>query len=158
MEGVESALLESVKAELVTLQRALKRSPVPSPSLEIVFLLAQAPAMASFQPTLKHFILRQEAIHLYRHAVRASKGTLTLIPPFVCPEPSSVIKDPVTRRETLAWMRSEFERNKHITDVVRVSPVSSWACIPIPELCQTLIEDKIRSGRRELRQLFSSIR
>ncbi|KAF9452609.1 hypothetical protein P691DRAFT_794309 [Macrolepiota fuliginosa MF-IS2] len=79
--------------------------------------------MASFHPTLKHFILRQETIHLYRHAVRASRA----------------IQDPVTRRETLGWIRSEFERNKHITDVV-------------------LIEDKVRSGRRDLRQLFSSIR
>jgi len=29
-----------------------------------------------------------------------------------------VIEDPVTRRETLAWIRSEFERNKHIPDAV----------------------------------------
>ncbi|KAJ3567357.1 hypothetical protein NP233_g6417 [Leucocoprinus birnbaumii] len=79
--------------------------------------------MASFQPTLKHFILRQEVIHFYRHAARASK----------------VIKDPVTRREALAWIRSEIERNKHITDI-------------------NLIEDKVRAGRRELRQLFLTIR
>ncbi|EKM83740.1 hypothetical protein AGABI1DRAFT_124070 [Agaricus bisporus var. burnettii JB137-S8] len=71
--------------------------------------------MAASQPTLKHFILRQEALRLYRHAIRASKA----------------VQDPVTRRDTLAWIRSEFERNRHITDI-----------------------DKIRGGRRELRQLF----
>lgn len=27
-------------------------------------------------PTLKHFILRQQALHLYRGAIRASKGVL----------------------------------------------------------------------------------
>ncbi|KAL9716084.1 hypothetical protein Ac2012v2_000528 [Leucoagaricus gongylophorus] len=58
--------------------------------------------MFPFQPTLRYFIIRQEVIHLYRHAVRSSK----------------VIEDPVTRRETLAWIRSEFERNKHIPDAV----------------------------------------
>lgn len=77
--------------------------------------------MASFQPSLKHFILRQEVIHLYRHTLRASKGILPPFPLFSLSDPVLlVLKDPVTRRETLAWIRSEFERNKHITEIVRV--------------------------------------
>lgn len=34
-------------------------------------------------------------------------------------ELSPAIPDPVTRRETVAWIRAEFERNRHLTDVVR---------------------------------------
>ncbi len=30
----------------------------------------------------------------------------------------SAIADPATRRETITWIRSEFERNRHLTDVV----------------------------------------
>ncbi|KAG6850830.1 hypothetical protein H0H93_008133 [Arthromyces matolae] len=52
--------------------------------------------------TLKHFILKQKVLNLYRYVIRASR----------------VIPDPVTRRETVAWIRSEFERNKHLTDVL----------------------------------------
>jgi hypothetical protein len=75
--------------------------------------------MASFHPTLKHFILRQEVIHLYRRAIRSSKGIFSSL--FTCPlEPLLDIQDPMTRKETLAWIRNEFERNKHITDVVSV--------------------------------------
>ncbi|KAF9478037.1 hypothetical protein BDN70DRAFT_72185 [Pholiota conissans] len=70
-------------------------------------------------PTLKHFILRQQALHLYRGAVRASKA----------------IPDPVTRKETIAWIRDEFERNSHLTDLV-------------------LIEDKLRIARREIKSIL----
>ncbi|KAI0361726.1 hypothetical protein OH77DRAFT_1444529 [Trametes cingulata] len=69
--------------------------------------------------TLKHFILKQRALNLYRQAVRATRS----------------ISDRNTRAETIAWIRSEFERNRCIDDVM-------------------LIEDKISAGRRELRQLF----
>ncbi|KAF8973726.1 complex 1 protein-domain-containing protein [Flammula alnicola] len=70
-------------------------------------------------PTLKHFILKQQVLDLYRHAVRASK----------------VIPDPVTRKETVAWIREEFERNKHLTDVV-------------------LIEEKLKIARREIKSIL----
>ncbi|KAF8807564.1 hypothetical protein BYT27DRAFT_7100046 [Phlegmacium glaucopus] len=72
-------------------------------------------------PTLKHFILRQQVISLYRHAIRASKG----------------IPDPVTRRETIHWFRSEFERNRDLTDVL-------------------LIEINLKMARREIKRILPS--
>ncbi|EIM92671.1 uncharacterized protein STEHIDRAFT_117646 [Stereum hirsutum FP-91666 SS1] len=74
-----------------------------------------------FQPTLKHFILRQEALNLYRYAIRASRAI-----------PSSP-----ARKETIAWIRAEFERNRFIFDV-------------------DVIEQKLASGRREIRQFLPS--
>ncbi|KIM48043.1 hypothetical protein M413DRAFT_219174 [Hebeloma cylindrosporum] len=71
--------------------------------------------------TLKHFILKQQVLNLYRHAVRASK----------------VIPDPVTRQETVAWIRSEFERNRNLTDA-------------------GLIEDRLKIARREIRNILPS--
>ncbi|KAG6872878.1 hypothetical protein C0995_005736 [Termitomyces sp. Mi166 len=65
--------------------------------------------------TLKHFILKQKVLNFYRHVVRASR-------------------DPVTRRETIAWIRGEFERNRHLTDA-------------------SLIEDKLNVARREMKQI-----
>ncbi|KAI0735264.1 hypothetical protein C8Q76DRAFT_277370 [Earliella scabrosa] len=69
--------------------------------------------------TLKHFILQQRALNLYRQAIRATRS----------------LPDRTVRLETIGWIRSEFERNRYISDV-------------------TVIEDKIASGRRELKQLF----
>ncbi|KAI9062980.1 hypothetical protein FKP32DRAFT_770636 [Trametes sanguinea] len=51
--------------------------------------------------TLKHFILKQQALNLYRQAIRASRS----------------IPDKSARTETVAWIRSEFERNRNIYDV-----------------------------------------
>ncbi|KAH9898492.1 hypothetical protein C8Q73DRAFT_608027, partial [Cubamyces lactineus] len=53
--------------------------------------------------TLKHFILKQQALNLYRRAIRATRS----------------IPDRSTRLETIAWIRSEFERNRYLHDVVR---------------------------------------
>ncbi|OCH96495.1 hypothetical protein OBBRIDRAFT_787054 [Obba rivulosa] len=72
--------------------------------------------------TLKHFILKQRALDLYRQAIRASR----------------CIPDTTTRKETILWIRAEFERNKYLTDLI-------------------FIEDKIASGRRELRQILPTI-
>ncbi|KAI0724459.1 hypothetical protein C8T65DRAFT_563387 [Cerioporus squamosus] len=72
--------------------------------------------------TLKHFILRQRALDLYRQAIRATRS----------------IPDRTARLEAIGWIRSEFERNRRLSDV-------------------TLIEDKIASGRRELKQLFPGV-
>ncbi|KAF8269370.1 complex 1 protein-domain-containing protein [Lactarius quietus] len=64
---------------------------------------------------LRHFIQKQNVFNLYRQAIRASRA----------------IPDPGARKETLSWIRAEFERNRHITDL-------------------DLVEDKLRAGRREL--------
>ncbi|KAH9982533.1 complex 1 protein-domain-containing protein [Lactifluus volemus] len=69
--------------------------------------------------SLRHFILQQRVLNLYRTAIRASRA----------------IPDPSTRKETISWIRAEFERNKHITDL-------------------DLLEDKLRAGRRELDQIL----
>ncbi|KAJ7293275.1 hypothetical protein C8J57DRAFT_1268598 [Mycena rebaudengoi] len=47
----------------------------------------------------------------------------------------AAIHDPLTRRETIRWIRAEFERNRHLTDLA-------------------LIEDKLKAGRREIRQIL----
>ncbi|KDR85158.1 hypothetical protein GALMADRAFT_52844 [Galerina marginata CBS 339.88] len=73
-------------------------------------------------PTLKHFILRQQVLNLYRDAVRASR----------------VIPDPVTRKETVAWIRGEFERNRDLTDV-------------------HLIEHKLKVARRDIKYILPTI-
>ncbi|KAI9512791.1 complex 1 protein-domain-containing protein [Russula earlei] len=77
------------------------------------------PRPARVTLSLKHFILKQRVLSLYRTAIRASR----------------VIPDPATRKETLSWIRAEFERNKHIVDL-------------------DLIGAKLRAGRRELEQIL----
>ncbi|TRM65782.1 hypothetical protein BD626DRAFT_452983 [Schizophyllum amplum] len=73
----------------------------------------------SNQLTLKHFVLRKQVLDFYRYAVRCTRG----------------IPHPQARVETIAWIRSEIERNRHLTDV-------------------NLIEDKLRICRREVKQLL----
>ncbi|TFK30602.1 hypothetical protein FA15DRAFT_699045 [Coprinopsis marcescibilis] len=73
--------------------------------------------------TLKHFILNQQFLNLYRHSIRASRG----------------IKDPVTRKETLAWIRSEIERIPRLQDA-------------------DLLEERLKVCRRELRQILPTLR
>lgn len=72
--------------------------------------------------TLKHFILKQRALNLYRQAIRATKCTRpfqsTLPLCFVLLRGPLAIPDKATRLETIAWFRAEFERNRYITDVV----------------------------------------
>ncbi|KII93484.1 hypothetical protein PLICRDRAFT_393170 [Plicaturopsis crispa FD-325 SS-3] len=69
--------------------------------------------------TLKHFLLKQRVLDLYRYAIRASRS----------------IPDPSARKETVAWIRVEFERNRHLDDVA-------------------LIEDKLNTGRRDLKRIL----
>ncbi|TDL28664.1 hypothetical protein BD410DRAFT_712268 [Rickenella mellea] len=69
------------------------------------------------QPTLKHFILRHQVLAMYRLAIRKTQ----------------YIPDPQGRRETIKWIRDEFERNKHLRDVQE-------------------IQDKLQACRRELKQ------
>ncbi|KZT21633.1 hypothetical protein NEOLEDRAFT_1073172 [Neolentinus lepideus HHB14362 ss-1] len=72
--------------------------------------------------TLKHFILRHRVLGLYRQAVRSSKS----------------IPHPQARKETVLWIRSEFERNRYLHDA-------------------DVIEDRLASGRRELKRILPSI-
>ncbi|KAF8922385.1 hypothetical protein CPB85DRAFT_1267321 [Mucidula mucida] len=75
--------------------------------------------MLVYSRTLKHFILREKVLALYRDAIRASQA----------------ISDPGARKETVLWVRSEIERNRHVNDVHR-------------------LEDLVRQGRRDLKQIF----
>jgi hypothetical protein len=69
--------------------------------------------------TLKHFILKQRVLDLYRYVIRASRRNLLFLFRFIpLSEFTQALPQPA-RRETIAWMRAEFERNKHITDTVR---------------------------------------
>ncbi|CAK5279967.1 unnamed protein product [Mycena citricolor] len=86
--------------------------------------------------TLRHFILKQEVFNLYRHAIRSSRGSLSFLLFFY--HNLNILKaipDPATRKETIQWIRADFERNRHLTDVA-------------------LIQDKIKMGRRELKQML----
>jgi hypothetical protein len=68
---------------------------------------------------LRHFIQKQNVFNLYRLAIRASRGDLSFYSfPFTHTTHTG-IPDPVARKETISWIRVEFERNKHITDLVR---------------------------------------
>ncbi|KIJ68270.1 hypothetical protein HYDPIDRAFT_124577 [Hydnomerulius pinastri MD-312] len=69
--------------------------------------------------SLKHFILQKRVLNFYRYTIRASRS----------------IPDPSARSETIAWFRSEIERNKHLTD---------------PDA----IENKLNVGLRESRQIL----
>jgi len=69
---------------------------------------------------------------LFDTSFKSKRSSIYIASPFVLPEvvfityhPNPqlithlVIPDPVARRETISWIRAEFERNKHITDLVR---------------------------------------
>lgn len=66
------------------------------------------------------------------------------------------IQDPVTRRETLVWIRSEIEHSRHITDVVRSLSFSCTTYLS-EEALQTLIEDKLKLGRRDLKAILPTV-
>lgn len=107
--------------------------------------------------TLKHFILKQRALSLYRTAIRASRGdplasffTLSHLPISLSP----VIPDPATRKETISWIRAEFERNRHIADLVGLNVSSLIRPPTLHSHSQDIIETKLRAGRRELERVF----
>ncbi|KAF8342959.1 uncharacterized protein EI90DRAFT_810158 [Cantharellus anzutake] len=99
--------------------------------------------------TLQHFLLQPKVFALYRAAIRASRfvngstyvrvrvlsGRAMLQRPW---QPVA-IPDPAVRRETIAWVRSEFERNRGVQNTER-------------------IKDLIRSGRREMAMYLPGIR
>ncbi|VDB99814.1 unnamed protein product [Peniophora sp. CBMAI 1063] len=75
------------------------------------------------QLSLKHFILQARARNLYRQALRAARN----------------IPDQSARKETIEWIRSDFDRNRFLSDI-------------------DMIEEKLAAGRRELRQYFPAMR
>ena len=97
-------------------QYRLLHSPAPEPSPHTHRLLGM------HLPTLKHFILKQQALDLFRSAIRASRCNSSLS--CSLPQPSGLIigslaiPDVVARKETIAWIRAEFERKRHLQDVV----------------------------------------
>jgi hypothetical protein len=104
--------------------------------------------------SLKHFILKQQALSLYRTAIRASRGD-PLVPFFILSHPPSpVIPDPTTRNETLSWIRAEFERNKHIADLVGPNFLPSLSYPTLHSYSQDLIEGNLRASRRELERVL----
>ena len=70
--------------------------------------------------TLKHFILKQRVLDLYRHAIRASRCERWLDHYTTVIEFFLAIPDSTARREAVSFIRSEFERNRFINDPVRV--------------------------------------
>ncbi len=102
--------------------------------------------------SLKHFILKQRALSLYRTAIRASRGDPLASFLLRLTSLSPVIPDLATRKETILWIRAEFERNKHIADLVRPNLLLSLGCLHSHS--QNVIEAKLRAGRRELEGVF----
>ncbi|GJJ13783.1 hypothetical protein Clacol_008040 [Clathrus columnatus] len=51
--------------------------------------------------TLEHFVLKARGLNLYRAAIRASRA----------------IPDPVARKETISWIRAEFEQTAEVCEV-----------------------------------------
>lgn len=71
------------------------------------------------QLSLKHFILQARARNLYRQALRAARREscscgnvcqLTIL---------LDIPDQGARKETIHWIRSDFDRHRFLTDIVR---------------------------------------
>lgn len=72
--------------------------------------------------TLEHFVLKTRALNLYRAAIRSSRA----------------IPDPVARKETIRWIRAEFEQTTN--------------------LCETeAIKDRLAVIRRDLKEILPSI-
>jgi hypothetical protein len=71
-------------------------------------------------PSLKHFILRQQVLNLYRSAIRATRCTeMSLILQLEIHIHVSLQALPRhARSEAVAWVRHEFERNRHLEDTV----------------------------------------
>lgn len=65
------------------------------------------------------------------------------------------IPDTAARKETVTWIRSEFERNRRISDVV-ILPLLHIAALRNLYV-QDAIQDKLTSGRRELKQFLPSM-
>ncbi|KAG9006581.1 hypothetical protein FRB94_000598 [Tulasnella sp. JGI-2019a] len=69
--------------------------------------------------TLQHFILKGQVFSLYRTFIRTSRG----------------ISDPHARRETIRWIRGEFELHRYERDVKQIKSL-------------------VAHGRRSLKQYF----
>lgn len=62
------------------------------------------------------------------------------------------IPDPASRKETVQWIRGEFDRNRHIHDLVNGHSLS--LDVSAHTGLQAVIEDKLAAGRRELKQIL----
>lgn len=69
----------------------------------------------------------------------------------LCSLTTLAIPDPLARRETVAFFRAEFDRNRLLLDLVRLWPLLSdnWL-ISI----QDAIENKIKAARREVKLIL----
>lgn len=78
-------------------------------------------------PSLKHFILRQQVLDLYKSAIRATRCTEK---PLILELEIRIHLSPLkalprhARSETIAWVRHEFERSRHLEDTVSSCNVS----------------------------------
>jgi hypothetical protein len=85
------------------------------------------------QLSLKHFILQQRALSLYRNFIRASRRQCNKIhglsSSLYSTPPRADIPDPSARKETIAWVRRDLERCRWLADPVSapygVSQISS---------------------------------
>lgn len=106
--------------------------------------------------SLRHFILQQRVLRLYRLAIRASRCTSPLPARTThSPHRTPAIPDPRTRAETLGWFRAEIERNKHLTDTVSTSTRSPSSP---SHAAQVAIENHLNIANREIRHLFPGAR
>lgn len=82
---------------------------MPCLILYSIWILCQYKLACCTLTDTPQFIQHSRAISLYRTIVR---GVTSL--------------DPDMRRETLSFVRAEFERNKHVTDLVSISLLSPF--------------------------------
>lgn len=85
-------------------------------------------------PSLKHFILRQQVLNLYRSAIRATRCTQKplSLDPGICIHIYSEALPRHARSETIAWVRHEFERNRHLQDTVSLRTSGECRCSNAP--------------------------
>ena len=83
--------------------------PSPAPKAPIGNRSARTsprPSRTSTAPSsLQHFLLRQRVINLYRSIMRAT---------------NQIPKTSSTRQEMKTFAREEFERNRHVSDMVQI--------------------------------------
>lgn len=77
--------------------------------------------------TLKHFILKQRVLDLYRQAIRASRGEHSSRGAHWQTHLPAGIPDKQARKETMLWIRGEFERNRNLHDTV-FHPLHQFSC------------------------------
>ncbi len=149
-----------------------------SPRSRLSAVLASKDATAP-KLTLQHFVLRGEAISLYRkflratrgeqHAGRAILGRMGCLAAAHTPSArdSTDIPNPEARLETVEWIRSDFDRTRIETDLVSLQIGRPGFCTLLHRLCahdswltpsQERIRDYLMQGHRQLKQLQGPFR